>query len=80
MSSLAKTMREPVRGSQDQCRVMSNRTATTPTCLTSQPTYLAAPMTGGEQNAKLADYKARLRFGAGRFASQLLILAVGALN
>ena len=41
------------RGSQAEFRVMSNRTATTPTCPTSQPTDSAAPMTGDEQLANL---------------------------
>ena len=68
-SILAKIARAPDGGSQGELRVTSNRTATTPTCLTSQPTNLAVPMACDKQNAKLVDYKAHLRFGVGRFAS-----------
>jgi len=53
MTILAKIARAPDGGSQGELRVTNNRTATTPTCLTSQPTDSAAPMTGDEQKAKL---------------------------
>jgi len=52
-SILAKIARAPDGGSQRELRVTSNRTATTPTCLTSQPTDSATSMTGDEQKAKL---------------------------
>ena len=53
MTILAKIARAPDGGSQGELRVTSNRTATTPTCLTSQPSDSAAPMTGYKQKAKL---------------------------
>ena len=53
MSILAKIVRALDGGSQGELRVMNNRTATTPTCLTSQPTDSTVPMTGDEQKAKL---------------------------
>ena len=37
--------------------------------LTPNSTRSVEHLAGDEQNAKLVDYKARLRFGAGRFAS-----------
>ena len=48
-----KMAQAPDRGSQGELRITSNRTATTPTCLTSQPTDLVALMTDDEQKAKL---------------------------
>ena len=65
MMSLTKMMRASERGGRGEIKDTSNRISIDHTSHTSQHTNLAAHMTGGEPNTKLADLIARLRLGAG---------------
>jgi hypothetical protein len=65
MAGLVKITRASEGGGHNESKGTSNRIAINHTSHTSQLTNMAAHVTGGEPNTKLADHTAHLRLGAG---------------